>query len=139
MNVGAQPLTKRDMVTPKIERREDRESAVTERAIEDPLKNIAIDVSVDGDDDNQSNQTFDNGLDQTIIIGEMDEGNIFDDLKMSNEKEKETKQDEITISKADFKDFVDNLKLKHRAEVDAIMLEQTCYKRIIQQMIHKFK
>lgn len=61
----------------------------------------------------------------------MEEGNIFDDLKMSNEKEKQIKEDEITITKADLKEFVDNLKVKHRAEVDAIMLEQTCYKRII--------
>ena len=39
------------MVTPKIDRKMDRESAITERAVEDPLKNIAIDVSVDVDDD----------------------------------------------------------------------------------------
>ena len=63
----------------------------------DPLANIGLDLSEeigeDGDnvsnDLNRTNQTFDNGLDQTIIIGEMEEGNIFDDLKMSAEKQKE--------------------------------------------------
>lgn len=63
----------------------------------------------------------------------MEEGNIFDDLKLSGEKEKqEVDQNMITIHKDDLKEFIDNLKIKHRAEIDAIMLEQTCYKRIIQ-------
>lgn len=29
----------------------------------------------------------------------------------------------ITIHKDDLKEFVDNMKIKHRAEIDAIMLE----------------
>lgn len=35
--------------------------------------------------------------------------------------------------------MVDNLKIRHRAEIDAIMIEQCTYKKIIQQMVHKLK
>jgi hypothetical protein len=108
------------------------------------LANIGLDLSEEvgedvgddiNDDLNNTHQTFDNGLDQTIIIGELEEGNIFDDLKMSSEKREKA----ITISKEDLKEFVDDLKLKHRAEIDAIMVEQTSYKRIIKQMVQRFK
>ena len=110
----------------------------------DPLANIGLDLSEeigeDGDDItddlNRTNQTFDNGLDQTIIIGEMEEGNIFDDLKMSAEKQKENA---IYISKGDLKEYIDDIKLKHRAEIDAIMIEQTSYKKIVKQMVQRFK
>jgi len=50
----------------------------------------------------------------------MEEGNIFDDLKMSAERQKENA---ISISKGDLKEYIDDIKLKHRAEIDAIMLE----------------
>lgn len=87
------------------------------------MANIALDLSEevegDGDDLSKTHQTFDNGLDQTIVIGEMEEGNIFDDLKMSAERQK----DNIAISKTDLKELIDDLKLKHRAEIDAIMIE----------------
>jgi hypothetical protein len=43
------------------------------------------------------------------------------------------------MSKLDLEQLLTDLKLKHRAEIDAIMLEQGIYKRIIQQMIQKFK
>ncbi len=36
------------------------------------------------------------------------------------------------MSRNELQDLVDNLKVKHRAEIDAIMLEQGVYKRIIQ-------
>ena len=102
----------------------------------DLSEEIGEDVGDDVTDDlNNTQQTFDNGLDQTIIIGELEEGNIFDDLKMSSEKREKA----ITISKEDLKEFVDDLKLKHRAEIDAIMIEQTSYKRIIKQMVQRFK
>lgn len=39
----------------------------------------------------------------------------------------------------DLQELVDNLKLKHRAEIDAIMNEQGAYKRIIQGLIEKLK
>lgn len=65
----------------------------------------------------------------------MEEGNIFDDLKMSAERQK----DNIAISKTDLKELIDDLKLKHRAEIDAIMIEQTSYKKIIKQMVQRFK
>ena len=66
----------------------------------------------------------------------MEEGNIFDDLKMSAERQKDNA---INISKSDLKEFIDDLKLKHRAEIDAIMVEQTSYKKIIKQMVQRFK
>ena len=61
---------------------------------------------------------------------------MFDDLKMSAERQKDNA---IHISKDDLKEFIDDLKLKHRAEIDAIKIEQTSYKKIIQQMVHRFK
>ena len=67
----------------------------------------------------------------------MDEGNIFEDLKLADSDKAD--DDTITITKSDLTDLIDNLKVQHRAEIDAIMLEQTSYKRIIQQMIFKFK
>ena len=66
----------------------------------------------------------------------MEEGNIFDNLKMSAERQKENT---ITLTKADLKEFIDDLKVKHRAEIDAIMVEQTSYKKIIKQMVQRFK
>ena len=97
-------------------------------------------------------------LDQTIIIGEMEEGNIFDDLKMSKEssepansaigtnisdleklKDKNHDENSITMAIDDLQDLVDNIKLKHRAEIDAIMTEQGTYKRIINELIRKLK
>jgi len=44
---------------------------------EDPLKNIVLELSEEVDD--EENQ--ENHLEQTIIIGEMEEGNIFSDFK----------------------------------------------------------
>ena len=55
---------------------------------------------------------------------------IFDDLKGKNESKKD--DEAITLTRADLQSLVDNLKLKHRAEIDAIMIEQATYKRIIQ-------
>jgi hypothetical protein len=43
------------------------------------------------------------------------------------------------MSKDDLKELIDNIKIRYTAEIDAIMLEQSTYKRIIQQMVHKFK
>lgn len=88
------------------------------------------------------------GLDQTIVIGEMEEGNIFDDLECSpagrrssivKKEEVEPAADEIKMTRAELQDLIDNIKLKHRAELDALMVEQGVYKRIIKQMISKFK
>lgn len=77
-------------------------------------------------------------MDQTIIIGDVLEEtqtSIFDDLKVSHQGTKET----VTISKDDLQEMVDNLKIRHRAEIDAIMIELCTYKRIIQQMVGKLK
>lgn len=55
---------------------------------EDPLKAVALDLSSEANDLDEKSindnipKKYSN-LDQTIIIGEMEEGNIFDDLKMS--------------------------------------------------------
>ena len=68
----------------------------------------------------------------------MEEGNIFDDLNMNSDKkgDKEAEDDNlIKITRDDLQDLVDNLKLKHRAEIDAIMIEQNSYKKIIRGMI----
>ena len=79
-------------------------------------------------------------MDQTIVIGDIEEMNIFDDIKMNQENEEKSKdEDTITFKHNEFQQFVDNLKLKHRAEIDAIMIEQATYQRIIKQMVTKFK
>ena len=56
-----------------------------------------------------------------------DTTSIFDDLKISSSKKQET----VTIAKQDLQELVDNLKIRHRAEIDAIMIEQCTYQRII--------
>ena len=43
------------------------------------------------------------------------------------------------MSRQELQELVDNLKLKHRAELDAVLLEQAVYKRIVKQMVEKFK
>ena len=43
------------------------------------------------------------------------------------------------MTKQDLQEIIDNLKTRHRAEIDAILLEQTSYKKIIQQMVMKCK
>jgi hypothetical protein len=35
--------------------------------------------------------------------------------------------------------MVDNLKIRHRAEIDACLIEQGVYKKIVSQMVSKFK
>ena len=94
--------------------------------------------------DTESNNTTD-VMDQTIIIGDMEDMNIFDDIRMNKDgdspsKEKE-EQDEnkVSFKHEEFQSFVDGLKLKHRAEIDAIMIVQTTYQKIIAQMVSKFK
>lgn len=121
---------------------------------EDPLKAVALDLSSEANDLDEKSindnipKKYSN-LDQTIIIGEMEEGNIFDDLRMSKsatevgdkgseltrqisqftERELERLKDKnddskaITISIEDLQELVDNMRLKHRAEIDAIMME----------------
>ena len=71
-----------------------------------------------------------------MIIGEIEEGNIFDEIKMNQANNGE---ETFQITKGELQDLIDTIKLKHRAEMDAIMIEQTSYKKIIQQMIMKFK
>lgn len=63
-------------------------SSVTGDDEEDPLKAVALDLSSEANemDEKSINDNIPkkySNLDQTIIIGEMEEGNIFDDLRMS--------------------------------------------------------
>ena len=148
---------------------EDRSSANAEDE-EDPLKAVALDLSSEANDLDEKSindnipKKYSN-LDQTIIIGEMEEGNIFDDLRMSKSatevgdkasdvtrqisqftdqeferlKDKNDDNKAITISIEDLQELVDNMRLKHRAEIDAIVMEQGAYKRIIQGLILKLK
>jgi hypothetical protein len=65
---------------------DDRSSGAEDE--EDPLKAVALDLSSEANDLDEKSindnvpKKYSN-LDQTIIIGEMEEGNIFEDLKMS--------------------------------------------------------
>ena len=59
----------------------------------------------------------------------------FNKLKEKNQKDDKS----ITMTIDDLQDLVDNIRLKHRAEIDAIMTEQGVYKRIINELIIKLK
>lgn len=66
----------------------DDRSSVNGEDEEDPLKAVALDLSSEANemDEKSINDNIPkkySNLDQTIIIGEMEEGNIFDDLRMS--------------------------------------------------------
>lgn len=63
----------------------------------------------------------------------------FTDQELERLKDKNDDSKSITISVEDLQELVDNIKLKHRAEIDAIMNEQGAYKRIIQGLIDKLK
>lgn len=82
--IGKQAIdvNKDKFTTPKLDKQQIEDN--------DPLANIGLDLSEEigenSEDLNATHQTFDNGLDNTIIIGELEEGNIFDDLKMSAER-----------------------------------------------------
>lgn len=58
-------------------------------------------------------------MDQTIMIGDIEEGNLFDDLKENKEED----NDEPTITSNELQSVIQDLKIKHRAELDAITLE----------------
>ena len=72
-------------------------------------------------------------MDQTIVIGDIEDGNLFEDLKDSNYDDKQEQEDgDIpTITSNELQQVIQDLKIKHRAELDAISLEQVTYKRII--------
>lgn len=70
-------------------------------------------------------------MDQTIMIGDIEESNLFDDLKDNKEYE----SDKVNL----LKKKLSEMQTKHKAEIDAINLEQVTYKRIIQQMLKKLK
>ena len=59
----------------------------------------------------------------------------FNKLKEKNQKDDKS----ITMTIDDLQDLVDNIRLKHRAEIDAIMTEQGVYKRLINELIIKLK
>ena len=65
------------------------------------------------------------------MIGDIEESNLFDDLKDNKEYE----SDKVNL----LKKKLSEMQTKHKAEIDAINLEQVTYKRIIQQMLKKLK
>ena len=80
----------------KEEKKEDNKNDETVCKSEDPLSSVALDLSVDDEEgdkkdydypkqvnDTESKQS--DVMDQTIIIGDMEDMNIFDDIKMSKE------------------------------------------------------
>jgi precorrin isomerase len=74
------------------------------------------------------------------MIDEIDEEeSALDQLEAGSDHREEQGSDTITISREQLEELVNNLKLRHRAEIDAIMVEQGVYKRIIQQMIQRFR
>lgn len=95
----------------------------TSRKIEDPLQNVQISVLEDDSKSALSESRSDTGLDQTIIIGEMEEGNIFDNIKMGAGSPTKDDSQKIVLTHDELETFLTDLKLKHRAEIDAIMIE----------------
>ena len=66
---------------------------------------------------------------------------MFDDINKNDDDCKSTSdnKDSITMTREDLQELIDNIKTRYVAEIDAIMLEQQTYKRIILQMVHKLK
>ena len=56
-------------------------------------------------------------LDSTIVIGDIDGGTMFDDISRS------PKKGNAAVSQEELEHLMTQVKLKHRADVDAIMLE----------------
>jgi len=106
--------------------RGDNDLRMSEVKDEELSRHLPMDLSIEMDeyvDVDYPEREYNNNLEQTIIIGEMDEGNIFDGLRIVTEDSKGAEQDSITISKEELKELIENIKLQQRADLDAIMLE----------------
>lgn len=103
---------------------------------EDPLKGLALDLSSEVSaeetlrkkttDDQQSEAPA--NLDSTIIIGDIEEGNIFDNFNVKSPRDDEKKDDEdnkkeLKINMEELQEVMNDVRIKHRAELDAVMLE----------------
>lgn len=100
----------------------------------DPLKDITLDLSSEiSIEDTLRKRDEGVDLDSTIVIGDIDGGTMFDDISRSPKKG--TPQ----VSQEELEDLMTSVKLKHRADVDAVMLEQAAYKRIIRGLVRKLK
>lgn len=122
---------------------------------EDPLKGLAMDLSseVSAEETLRMKPTTDDqseapaNLDSTIIIGDIEEGNIFDNFDVKSQREGEDENNEsqpddkklLKISMEELQDVMNDVRIKHRAELDAVMLEQAAYKRIIKGIVLKLK
>ena len=103
-------------------------------SVPDPLKDITLDLSSEiSVEDNLRKKDEGVDLDSTIVIGDIDGGTMFDDISRSPKKG--TPQ----VSQEELEDLMTQVKLKHRADVDAVMLEQAAYKRIIRGLVRKLK
>ena len=114
----------------------------TEQLEDEALNNFITELSVEMEESEKKRKSMvpeHASLEQTIIIGEMDEGNIFDDIKDIRTAEAVKDENTIEISKDELKSLIDNLKTRYTAEIDAILLEQASYKRIVFQMVQRFK
>ena len=120
----------------------------------DPLQQVALDLSQESSDalskscsvasmtenDNDQDQSSSNvNLDQTILIGEVDDISMFDNIRPTNQSPDKEKEAKGVITQVELEQVITDLKLKHRAELDTIVLEQSVYKKIIYQMLQRLK
>lgn len=106
----------------------------TEQLEDEALNNFITELSVEMEESEKKRKSMvpeHTSLEQTIIIGEMDEGNIFDDIRDIRTSDAVKDENTIEISKDELKSLIDNLKTRYTAEIDAILLEQASYKRIV--------
>ena len=61
-----------------------------------------MELSEDVDPSERHSNVLPSNLDQTMVIGEMDEGNIFDDIKLNQESASE---DKINMTKQDLQEI----------------------------------
>ena len=84
-------------LNPVKQESQNRESTITDNT-EDQLKDINMELSEDIDPSERHSNVLPPNLDQTIIIGEMEEGNIFGDINLNQEQAGENT---ITMTKQD--------------------------------------
>jgi hypothetical protein len=102
----------------------------------DPLRDLGIDLVSDEHAPAQVVDEEASGLDQTIVIGDIEASTIFDQEQSPG---REPRPNEASIAASDLEELVGTLKCKHRAELDAMVLEQGSYKRVIKGLVKKVK
>ena len=73
------------------------------------------------------------------MIGDIEEGTIFDNYDEHSPGRNSRDPEAPSIPTSELEELITTLKVKHRAELDAVMLEQGSYKRVIKGLVKKVK